>query len=773
MSGTFQIHSDNEKIYYLEHDAVYSLLAAADDHYGFNSWYNDNPTARMIDNENFAVTNLNPTGDLKITPIFSVLNYNFKIESTQGLDSVLSTPESGSFPALSSVEINVVPQVGYKFEYWIDPWGVLPENSNSITTAEIKNTFGDPSASITAIFSKLTYDKDEDINITWNNGGNISLEEDQPSGGFTHFSAYNLTAIPERGYKFDQWSGNDGNLSMLAHGINDANNTILIEGNIALSAVFVKNYYNINFGFHEGGYVTSDGNNTFSIDGSTNFLAKDIDGWKFTNWTGDIEYLAYGATSTSNSVSISNESLLLKDIYLNPNFEPISFAINLNTDGNGTFDYFLESGDTQYSINEASLFVQSNDQLAIEILESPAGWGIFSLGRSPSPSSLTNPPANNVDPLSNLIWFEPLSDLNITAIFKILEYNNSEILLSSGIGGTASLEIGDGESGHYKHFSTYDLNASLTTNGYTFREWIVSDNKEGNLQQGRFEPTNNLYIDGPISVEARFDLINYKLNLSTYPVEGGTVSGPATFTIIDSEENKITATDNKGWDFEKWTGDTEFLLNQNKTTYLQAGTNPKDLNITANFVREAYPISIMVAEGGTFDLRKNDQYVKFNLIDNNESVDSATRIGAVAKPDEGWEFERWKNLPVKATLDDSSALLEPLNDEFHFIPVKSVNGIEGVFNRKFYDLNLASSKGGDQIGSGTYSFEQLVEIKAIPQTHFSFKVWEGDTDNLIYDPTVEENTVSMPASDITLDAVFEPLIYEILTNHSSDGYFLK
>ena len=97
------------------------------------------------------------------------------------------------------------------------------------------------STTVSAILRLDDYEE-SDINITSGSGGNIFFESDD-SGGFTHFTSYELNASANMGFQFDQWVGDT---NQLESGPYAQNNKVLIEGPLSLRAEFSLIEYKLN-----------------------------------------------------------------------------------------------------------------------------------------------------------------------------------------------------------------------------------------------------------------------------------------------------------------------------------------------------------------------------------------------------------------------------------------------------------------------------------------------------------------------------------------------
>ena len=744
--GSYEIFDSNGSIpSSYKHGNTYTIRSFPDQHFGFLNWSGASNVLAMLDNENFAETTFIPSGNMSLTANFTELEYQLDVQSTQGYISLY--PPSGRYPATSIIEVGVVPKEGFEFDYWQDPMGILSNPNSAITDANISK-MDDTGTSITAFLRLLDYEA-EDINITSAFGGNIFLGTND-SGGFEHFKSYSLIATPLMGYEFDRWAG-DANATQLAYGPAVAENELLIEGPVQLKALFKLVNYQMNLSSIGDGLPK--GPETFTIDQNPEIVAEAFPGWRFTHWSGDIDYLVDPLSSETLIQWLTGNPP--QNLSFTANFEPQRYDINLKTYGNGQIDYFIEGGESAVVTSERTISLNSTDQLYLDGTFPLDGWQFNRWDGLPTLLSLINP-QSFVDPNSSVVWFYPSADLDIAAYFEIIEYDDSQVEINSTIGGNV---ISESESdGTFAHFSTYELNASASR-GYQFDEWRVDIDNQNYILNGLNNPINEVKIEGPIAITAVFSLTPYQLNILASI--GGQTTGPSSFTIQESP--LITAIANEGWDFSHWTGDISYLSDPNSSSaYIQnsAALELKDLSFTAQFIRETYQFHVSSTGEGAFDLFEDNLPIVEQSTQHSGTYNSASRLTVKATPTSGWKFSQWNGLPSPSELLDAESSLNPLIDEIEFVPAFDLN-ISAQFLRNSYSLNVTSSSGGTSVGSGSFKFEDTVNISAQADMHYQFDRWTGATGHLVIDPTNPNNQIQIPDSNTTLSAEFIPQIYQV------------
>ena len=731
------------------HKLEYTIRAVPKANYGFNSWISSEGGLAMLGNKDSAQTSLIPTQDANYTALFDELSYQLNIESDSGYSSL--TP-SDSFPALSIVPVEVNTATGYVFDYWSDPMGILTNSGSSQTEANMSLVYPAQEATITANLSLAEYDE-TDINITSEDGGNISFETDG-AGRFTHFNSYEINATAILGYEFDQWIGDTAQLEFAP---NFPNNKLLIEGPITLQATFKIIEYTINLSSLEGGSVI--GPETLTIFGNTAITTTALPGWRFSHWSGDTDYLSDVSTDPT-FIAIENNSVP-NELSFVANFTPITYDLNLHTSGEGVIDISLSNGEAFYAVESKYLNVDSQTQLSL-YASPPEGWRFTSWSGLPETSELFNPQAS-LEKYEPSISFYPSKNLNIGATFELLEYNSSEVVI--GLGG-GQVVLDREEDGKFIHFSSYDLVATPNY-GYSFSEWLINPSLQHLLLNGIDAAENSLKIEGPVEINASFSINYYNLNVTN--TSGGQTISPDSYTVNDTP--LIKAESDPGWKFSHWSGDTNYLSDSNDqiTTIDHSTYELKDLSFIAHFIREEYDINLESDGSGIFEIYKNSNLHSSDKHADVVRVDSGTRIAVSANASNGWKFSQWFGLPPSHSLRDSSPSLNSTNPDINFIPSADTN-ISAKYIRQSFTLSTPIPQfGGTPSGEGEYLFQSEVDINVTLENHFSFKEWSGDTSNLKYHPSISENIVIIPDSNISLTPIFVPNLYSVQTFADENG----
>ncbi|MCJ7668971.1 MAG: hypothetical protein MUO61_00440, partial [Dehalococcoidia bacterium] len=116
-------------------------------------------------------------------------------------------------------------------------------------------------------------------------GGNVTT----PGEGVFSYdegAVANLVATSDAGYRFVNWTGDVDDID----DVWASNTTITMNGNYSITANFVA-IYDLTTNSTEGGSVTEPGENTVIYDAGTvvDLLATSDAGYRFVNWTGDVD----------------------------------------------------------------------------------------------------------------------------------------------------------------------------------------------------------------------------------------------------------------------------------------------------------------------------------------------------------------------------------------------------------------------------------------------------------------------------------------------------
>jgi len=176
-----------------------------------------------------------------------------------------------------------------------------------------------------------------DLTITSTAGGSVSTPGE---GTFTYdeASVVDLVAKPASGYRFVNWTGEMDDIA----DVEDATTTIMINGGYSITANFAA-VYELAISSTEGGSVTAPGEGSSAYNQGTvvNLVAEAEEGYRFENWTGDVDTIA-DINAATTTITVNG------DYSITANFEEIAeydLTItsttrgSVSTPGEGTFTY--------------------------------------------------------------------------------------------------------------------------------------------------------------------------------------------------------------------------------------------------------------------------------------------------------------------------------------------------------------------------------------------------------------------------------------------------
>jgi alpha-tubulin suppressor-like RCC1 family protein len=173
-----------------------------------------------------------------------------------------------------------------------------------------------------------------DLTISSTAGGNVTTPGE---GIFTYDSGMvvDLVATPDAGYRFVNWTGDVDTIA----DINAAATNITMSGNYSITANFKR--CDLTTSSTEGGSVTTPGEGIFTYDWGTvvDLVAASDAGYRFVNWTGDVDTVADVNTAVTNitmngDYSITANFIKRYDLFINS-----TSGGWVTTPGEGTFIY--------------------------------------------------------------------------------------------------------------------------------------------------------------------------------------------------------------------------------------------------------------------------------------------------------------------------------------------------------------------------------------------------------------------------------------------------
>jgi len=649
---------------------------------------------------------------------------------SSGMGSI--TDINGTFSAGSYIDVNASVVDHHEFYMWSGGTFLDPYNPN--TKVYVDGTL-DIKAEIYPAIYYIGVPEEQEFQIEgW--------------GPHDYGTEIVLSASPPFGYSFSHWAENDINIS------NQNPYSFSINGDRNFTAVYNPLAFNVSFSGNGGSIesiqdVNGDTPTHFLYDHNYTILLRPNLHYEFSEWSSGTSSLAPLTNPSGNPLEwqFSPQS----NASYEANFKIIENYLWIHEGTGGTTN--LKTG--MFLAIDENMPINATPQQGYKFSYWSDPFGIL----SELNSSSTEANISKID-----------ISAEITANFELLDYNLTDINITATDGGRYTLE--SVASGKYKHFSRYSLVATSFP-GYQFDRWM-GDGNLSNLVYGPSAGTNEIIIDGPITLVASFVPSLYQLSTSSEPAEAGFVSGGGGFSILDSLA--VEAQPNPFWNFESWSGDTEFLVSADSAGSIiqwPDGSSPRDLNLTAHFSRETIQLDATINGQGSlrYSISSNGEITQSS----DSSIFISTELFAEDNllieglPSLGWEFKNWTGLP---RTDDLIAFdfIETYLEVASFSSAVDIN-ISANFIRSEFALTISnSSQGGESTGSGIYPFEEFVEINATPKPHFTFNGWTGPGTEYLELPTsTMYNELFIPPSDTELTAVFEPIRYSLTLESGNHG----
>ncbi|MBK5193224.1 MAG: Ig-like domain-containing protein, partial [Flavobacteriaceae bacterium] len=241
--------------------------------------------------------------------------------------------------------------------------------------------------------------------------------------------------------------------------------------------------------------------------------------------------------------------------------------------------------------------------------------------------------------------------------------------------------------------------------GFTFTNWTVGETVVSTSSSYQFE------MDGNIALVANFDEVvlgNFRINLSSSPIAGGTTNGSGQFT--ENSTVTVSALPNPGYVFVNWTeGET---IASTSSSYQFVLTGNRTLVANYSLVLEnqfAVILSANPAAGG--------------LTNGSGSFDAETNVTVTATPNAGYAFVNWT-----ANGDEVSS------DSSYTFAITENTNLVANFEVITYTLNVTAENGSvaKTPDNPTYPSGTIVTLTPDPNDGYEFTRWEGDasgTDN--------------------------------------------
>ncbi len=344
-----------------ENGATVTVAATPNDGFVFTNWTVGETVVSTSSSYQFEMD-----GNIALVANFSEVTVgNFRISLSSSPIAGGTTDGSGQFDENSTVTVSALPNTGYFFVNWT-------EGETIVSTSSSYQFVLTENRTLVANYSQIPEDQFAVVlSASPSEGGSIN-----GSGSFDAETDVTVTATPNTGYAFVNWTANGEEVST------DSSYTFALTANITLVANFEVRTYTLDVTAENGSVEKDPNEDTYNSGSEVILTAIPGDGYEFSSWSGD-------ATGTDNPLTVTMDS----DKDITANFTPIESAYTLNvTAENGS----VEKDPTKDTYNDG-------DQVILEAM--PADGYEFS-SWSGDATGINNPLTVTMD-----------SDKNITANF--------------------------------------------------------------------------------------------------------------------------------------------------------------------------------------------------------------------------------------------------------------------------------------------------------------------------------------------------------------------
>ncbi len=646
--------------------------------------------------------------DKNITANFTIRTYT--LTASAGANGSISPAGVTTVNHGASQTYTMTPATGYHVaNVLVDGASVGAVSSYTFSNVTAAHT-------ISVSFAINTYT----VTTTATSNGTISLSPNQAS--YNHGSTVTVTATPNSGYTFANWTGS------LSGSVNPA--TLTMDSNKTIGAVFAQ--------IPTFTITPSAGlNGSISPDTMVNVMEGEDQTFTITPAAGyHIEDVLVDGTSVGAVASYTFSNVTANHT-IAASFAVNTFALSASVSGNGSIS---KNPDQPYYNNGSSVTLTAN-----------AGADSVFIGWSGDASGTANPLSVTMN-----------GDKNITANFAVRTYSLTASVEGSGSispSGVTSVSHGGSltytitpAAGYRIQFVKVDGVSVGAVESYTFNNvtanhtiaatfsvntFIVSasNGSNGNISPVGNTPVNEgadqTYVITPDSgyaiedvrvdnqsmgaipsytfsnvtanhtISASFTMIRRALTISTNRGLGGAViinPDSPDGTYLHGTEVTLTAIANPGNIFSGWSGDAAGLINPVTITM------DADKNVTANFSMITYSIEVETTTGGAVEVSPEGPHYL------------GDEITLTATPDSTHTFNGWSGDVTGSENPISVTVTGNMNIAANFAPIT-------------YTLNITT------IGNGTvtkspnmtdYPAGTSVTLTANPARFWNFLRWTGN-----------------------------------------------
>jgi len=746
--------------------------------YKFKEWQVVTGEVSLASSTSTSTTFTMPAGNVEVKAVFENItlgSYTLNLQSTAGGTAVCDGGTAVTYSQSTLVNLWTFPQSGYVFKEWQVAYGTF-DAANITSPAENWYQFMMPNSDLVllAVFESsgpVTY------NVTVQDDGNGTAWASPSTAA--EGDTITLSNNPDSGYQLKEWQ-------VISGGVIIAGNTFTMPDNdVTVKAVFEEipaATYTIT--------VQDDGNGTGSAvpnpasEGETITLSNDPDsGYQFKDW----QVISGGVTISGNTFTMPAGDVTVKATFDVIPLGTYTVSFDANGGTGSMSDQTFTEGVTQALTANAFYLTDYN---FLGWAQTPTGGVIYTDGESilvsydrtlyavwapvSAPQYTVTFDANGGSGTMSPQTFtqgvaQPLSGNAFTRAGHSFE--GWALTPTGGVSfnDRASLSVG-GDTQLYAVWSEISITTYTVTvqddgygtgsanpstaskgdtiilsnnpnSGYQFKEWQVIS--------GGVTITGNTFTmpDNDVTVKAIFEempVVTYNITVED---DGNGTGSASPSKAAEGETINLSSDPDSGYRFKEWE-----VVSGGVSITGNTFTMP-DNDVTVKAIFEEIPIV-------TYDVTVEDDGNGTGSASPSTAAEGET-ITLSSDPDSGYRFKEWQVISGGVIITGNTFTM-PDND----VTVKAIfEEIPPVT----YSITIQDD--GNGTGSAVpnpASEGETVTLSSMPDAGYQFDEWQVISGAV----TISGNTFTMPASDVTVKAIFEeiPIVnYDVTVEDDGNG----
>ena len=718
---------------------------------------------------------LTVTRDSAFTAQFAANSYTLTVapnDATMG-----SAYGAGSYNYNTTATLTAVANYGYHFTQWSD---AVTDNPRTVT---VQNN-----ATYTAQFEINSY-------IITEQSSNPAIGTTSGSGSYNYLTPVNITALPNAGYHFTQWS--DGNT--------DNPRLISVTANATYTAQFAINSYAVGVTSNNSTMGSVSGSGTYNHNSTATLTATPYYGYHFVQWQD-------GNTQNPRTVVVTDSAQYTAQFDYNSYLvTALSSNVTLGTaTGGGSYNYLSQVALTavpapHYHFTMWNDSVEDNPR-TITVTRDTTMTAHFAIDRHTIGVNTANATQGSANGSSTV------------------DYNTAVWITATANYGYHFTQWQDGNSSNPRRVVVSQdtvFTASFAPNQYT-ATCMANDNSRGSVTTAggsynyltpvtftalpnagyHFLRWSNGSTDNPITFTLTGDTLLTAYFVGLTVATNDSVMGIAMHSKTANLVEAVAAMPNYGYHFVQWNdGNTDnpriVILNGDTALTALFAINCYDVIVAANDTALGtvlgsgqYNYLSQVAVRAT--AAPHCHFVQWN--DGNTSnprlltLTCDTAFMAIFVEDERYEVAASANDPVWGSvtgggtyyLGETATLTATASEHYFFaqwddgvtsnprtLTVIGEASYTALFEPVSYQLTVTANDYlmGSVSGTGSYPYGSSVTVVAQPFDNFRFVQWsDGDTQ------AVRSVTV---LNDLTLEAWFEQISHQSIENVESNAITVR